>query len=372
MIQKEKHAPPLDTAAGLLLMLTALSGEFPTALVSRLPGGEAYKMKVVKRLKKDKLLHTFYADGLRAFRLTAAAKRLLLMDWPELFGGYLTGHTETNMLKSELTRRLRLHRMAEVLVEMHNAGVSVLPGQKPDVFSPTPPPADTWVEQSAYYSSREVKEIGPQRDKIRGSRATGVLLTEQGLFAVYNMGSAEMKWEYNSEACLRLLLKIDVGKQRLWKQYANIEPGAIIFGANMDQLPALMGVGQDRRHKYFALDGGYQCVYYLTNDHHGEIVLRLLSDPAAKTMLDDILLEGFTEPQEDWLMPNDAMDGEDPVLLGYTCDMPRIKQFGDALTLHKRNGLLYCFDFQEGALCKACGPNVDIQCIDFEKFKHIL
>lgn len=74
MIQKEKHGPPLDTAAGLLLMLTALSGEFPTALVSRLPGGETYKMKVVKRLKKDKLLRTFYADRLRAFRLTAAAR----------------------------------------------------------------------------------------------------------------------------------------------------------------------------------------------------------------------------------------------------------------------------------------------------------
>ena len=140
----------------------------------------------------------------------------------------------------------------------------------------------------------------------------------------------------------------------------------------MDQLPALMGVGQDRRHKYFALDGGYQCVYYLTNDHHGEIVLRLLSDPAAKTMLDNILLEGFSAPRENWLMPNDAMAGEDPVLLGYTCDIPRIKQFGDALTLHRRNGLLYCFDFQEDALRKVFGPNVSIQCIDFEKFEQIL
>ena len=276
------------------------------------------------------------------------------------------------MLKSELIRRLRLHRMAEVLIAMHNADVSVLPGQKPDVFSPTPPSADTWIDQAAYYSSPEVKEIGPQRDKIRGSRATGVLLTEQDLFAVYNMGSAEMKWEYNSEARLRFLLKIDIGKQRLWGQYTDAEPGAIIFGANMDQMPALMGVGCDRRHKYFALDGGCQHVHYLTNDHHGEVVLRLLSDPATKTMLNDILLEGFTEPQEDWLMPNDAMDGEDPVLLGYTCDMPRIKQFSDALTLHKRNGLLYCFDFQEDALRKVCGPNVNIQGIDFEKFKQIL
>ena len=46
-------------------------------------------MKVVKRLKKDKLLHTYYADGLRGFRLTNAAKKLLLDSWPESFGPYL-------------------------------------------------------------------------------------------------------------------------------------------------------------------------------------------------------------------------------------------------------------------------------------------
>lgn len=74
MPQEERKAPPLDTAAGVLLTLTALSGGFPTALVSHLPGGDAYKMKVVKRLKKDKLLHIYYADGLREFRLTNAAK----------------------------------------------------------------------------------------------------------------------------------------------------------------------------------------------------------------------------------------------------------------------------------------------------------
>lgn len=206
MPQNKKQAPPLDTAASLLLTLTALSGEFPAALVSRLPGGEAYKIKVVKRLKKDKLLHTHYADGLRGFRLTNAAKKLLLDSWSELFSPYLTGRAETNMLKSELLRRLRLHRMAEVLVAMYNAGAGVFSWQKHAVFNPTPPD-DIRIEWPMYYSSREVKEIGPQRDKIRGSRATGVLLTENNVFAVYNAGGSEIKW--TREAELRLLCEPD-------------------------------------------------------------------------------------------------------------------------------------------------------------------
>ena len=251
MPQNKKQAPPLDKAAGLLLTLTALSGEFPTALVSRLPGGEAYKAKVIKRLKKDGFLRTYYADKLRGLRLTAAAKRCLLDEWPEQFRPYLSDCIETNMPKSELTRRLRLHRMAEVLVTMHNAGVGAFPWQKHDVFSPTPP--NDWISWPMYYSSREVKEIGRQQDKISGSRCTGILLAENDVLAVYNTGASEMKWEYNYESHLHIFLKFDVRHQILPGQYVDAKVSAVIFGSNMDQMSVLMGVSGDKRHKYFAI-----------------------------------------------------------------------------------------------------------------------
>lgn len=372
MSQKEKQAPPLYTAAGLILTLTALSGEFPTTLVSRLPGGDAYKTKVIKRLKKDGLLRTYYADRLRGFRLTAAAKKLLLESWPDQFSSYLTGCTETNTLKSEPLRRLRLHRMAEVLVTMYNAGVSVFPWQKPIAFGSVPPSDDTWIEQPAYYSSREVKEIGSQRDKIRGSRATGVLLTERDAFAVYNTGSSEMKWEHNAEMRLKVLLKIDLCQHRLPHQYMDAEQSAIVFGTDMKQMPILMGADGDQRHKYFAIEGYYRHFYYLTSDYCGEVVLRLLCGPEKKAVLDDILMQGLSEPRQYWLVENDAMDGEDPVLFGYTCNMPRIKRFSDGVNTHGFKGTLYCFDFQEGALSKICGSNIYIQCIDFRAFEELL
>ena len=154
--------PALDTFPGLVLALTALSGELPAALVSRLPASDTYKEYAVKRLKRDNLLRTFYRNGVRGLRLTAAAKRLLVECWPDQFLPYLSGSTETNQLKSEITRRLRLHRMAEVLVTMLNADVSVLPWEKPALFSPTPPDDLTPLDRPAYYSSREVKELGAQ------------------------------------------------------------------------------------------------------------------------------------------------------------------------------------------------------------------
>ena len=67
-------------------------------------------------LKKSGLLRTYYRDRLRGYRLGAKAKAALLDGWPERFSPYLTGETDTNRLKSEVNRRLRLHRLAETSI----------------------------------------------------------------------------------------------------------------------------------------------------------------------------------------------------------------------------------------------------------------
>lgn len=112
------------------MTLTALCGEYPIRQISHLPGGSAYLESVVTALRRDGLLHTFSKDGLRGLRLTSSAKRLLLADAPEWFSAYLTGSSEPNKLKSEIPRRLRLHRMAEILTIMHNADIPAFPWER--------------------------------------------------------------------------------------------------------------------------------------------------------------------------------------------------------------------------------------------------
>lgn len=208
----------------LLLTLTALCGEYPIRQISRLPGGSAYLESVVTALRRDGLLRTFSKDGLRGLRLTTSAKRLLLADAPEWFSAYLTGSSEPNKLKSEIPRRLRLHRMAEILTIMHNTDIPAFPWEK------APFPA---VGQSsaipAYYTSREVKEIGPQGTKIRSSRATGILLTDGGIFLTYNTAKAQMKWEYKAELRLKALLQTE-------EVMPDAEISGIVFGSSMEQL----------------------------------------------------------------------------------------------------------------------------------------
>lgn len=359
-----------DKLAGLILTLIALSGEFPMPQISRIPSTSAYKEKVLKSLKSEKLVRTYYRDGLRGLRLTAKAKRLLVRQQPSWFSPLFTGDTATSTPKYSIVHRLRLHRMAEVLVSMLNAGVTVFPWGKPIVFTPELLADIPYIDRTIYFSSREVKNIGLMANKIRNSRFTGLLLCESAIFVVYNTSASQMKWEYKAEMRLKSFLEIELCLHRLPGQFAGVKQSAIIFGANMGCLLPLIGMDSDNRQSYFLSGEGFARFHYLTSDHYGDVVLQLLCEPDKRATLDSILSEGLSPPQPGLVIENDAMDGDSPVLFGYTCDMPRIKRFDNALRIHGRTGTLYCFDFQEPALRRLCGPNVEIQHIDFEAYER--
>lgn len=373
LITIRPQLPSPDTQSHILLTLIALSGEFPSTQVARLPGSTSYKENVVKQLKREKLIRTFYRDGLRGLRLTSTAKKLLLVNDPGQFRRYLTGCTDTNRLKSEAARRRRLHRMAEVLVTMFNAEVAVFQSEKPSVFSSTLLQPGFSLEWPAYYSARELKGMGQVAVKVRNSRSTGILLTPESVYTVYNVGPfLQTKWEYRSEMRLKALLQTELCQRRV-PQYHGIAPQGLVFGQNIAQLPALMEDGAASPQNHFLLDGSYDRFHFLTSDQYGELLLQLLCDPGRRSRLDNILKQDLAPRHPGRNIEHDAIDKHDtPVLFGYLCDMPRIRRFDTALDLQKRAGLLICFDFQEEALRQVCGQRVKIQSLDFDKVKALV
>lgn len=179
-----------------------------------------------------------------------------------------------------------------------------------------------------------------------------------------------MKWAYKAEMRLKALLQMELCQYRLPAQFAHAEQSAVVFGSGMEQMAVLMGVGGDRRHNYFVLDGNFEHFYYLTSDYHGEVILQILCEPEQKAILDGILSEDLSDCRPGWVVENDAMDNDSPVLFAYTCDMPRIRRFDTALELHGKTGTLFCFDFQEEILRRVCGSKVRIQCIDFDIYER--
>ena len=279
-----------------LLSLTAISGEFPTDQLNRLPGSPYYLESVVTALKKDGLLRTYYRDKLRGYRLGPRAKATLLENRPDRFASYLTGDTDTNRLKCEIDRRLRLHRLAETYVTMDNAGVCVYRDEKPAIFAPEGY-AGGRIVYPAFFSSREVKEMGIDTTKIRSSRSTGILLAPSGIFVTYNSSSALMKWRYKSEMRVKALIWSVICQQRLSPQFRHEDVHGLILGNSMDLAYQILTSTGGRKHDFFMLDGSYEHFLYLTNDHQGEVILALLCDPGKTAELDRILLQGLTARQ---------------------------------------------------------------------------
>jgi len=350
-----------------LLELIAISGELPADQLGRLPGGISYKANIIKSLKRKKLLLTYYKNGLRGYRLTAASKALLLGRQPERFSFYLAGSTSTNHIKSEIISRLRLHRIAETAVTMMGGGVSIFRDIKPNVFGPVWD-APAFVETPAFYDSREIKELGTEFVKIRGARAVGVLLSEETVYVVYNLGSGLMRWNYKSEMRTKALMKSVLCRERLSGQYALDAVRGLVLGNGMELAYDLLTNSGGKN--YFILDGSYESFCYLTNDRRGERLLQLLCNRELNGRLEQVLAYDLRERRSGWTVEHDAVDGQgNPVLFAYTCDLPRIMRFDTALRLQNRMGTLICFDYQTDALRRYCGEQVQIQGIDFDKFE---
>lgn len=350
-----------------LLELVAVSGEFPTDQLTRLNGGDSYKLSVVKTLKSKKLLRTHYRDKLRGYRLTVRSKNALCDDNPVRFAFYLSGSSETNFVKSEITRRLRLHRIAETTVTMMNANVRIHRDEKPNVFTPI------WKEGllasirvPAFYNSREIKEMGTVFTKIRGARSIGVLLTVNCAFVVYNLGSSLMKWEYKAEMRTKALMKTVLCRDRLPMQY---QPEAIQGLILANDMKLAYEILTEESKQYFVLDGNYEHFFYLTNDRYGERILQMLCDAELTERLESILYDDLYEGDSN--IDCDAFDKNGcPVLFSFFCDLPRIKRFDTALRLQNKTGTVICFDFQKDILAKYCNTQVLFQTIDFKKWER--
>ncbi|MDR1693021.1 MAG: hypothetical protein LBR72_06640 [Oscillospiraceae bacterium] len=359
--------PGRQSQAYSILSLIAVSGELAANQIHRLPGGRGYKIKLIKSLKQKKLIHTYYRDKLRGYRLTSSAKEMLLDSYSERFTFPLSGNTDTNILKSEITRRLRLHSIAEATVTMQNAGLSVFRDEKADVFRPdggTLPALTT----PAFYNSREIKGLGSESVKIKGARTVGVLLTASEAFVVYNTGDSLLKWEYKSEMRTKALMKAVLCRERLRYRPENIR--AMMLGGSMEQAYQLLTSTGGGKRNYFVLDGNYDSFVYLTNDRNGEILLRLLCDKEKTMALNRILSENLYARDGGLLVENDAVDENgEPVLFAHDCDMPRITRFDAALRRYGKSGTVICCDFQADALRRFCGENVRFQTIDMRKLE---
>ena len=320
--------PSHDSASYELLSLTALCGEFPCDSAARFIDSESYRKKIVTGLTHNRLLRIFSRNHLRGYRLGIRGKRLLQDQEPERFLFYLSGCGDTNTIKSEPSRRLRLHRIARTYITMKNAGITIFRDEKPPLFSPDTAGAIP-IEDVYFYDSREMKELRSEMLKIYGSRMTGALFTPKQAFAVFNAMDSIPTFDPQIERRAKVML------QR---------------------------VCQIRTVATRKVDG------ILLADHWQTLYI-LLED--ATKQFHALLLQSFCPSPKDSAIENDAVTEDGTLILfAYQPDLPKLYRFYAALELHKRSGIIVCFDFQEDALRPFCGSRIKLQTIDFSDFER--
>ena len=349
--------------------LTAICGELPAEILPRLNNSISYLENVLRLLKTNHLIRLYSGDKVKGYRLSKKAKDFLLEENPGRFELYLTGSAETNQLKSELVRRLRLHRLAEMYVLMMDANIPVFRDQKPDVFSPDGCTVST-LAKAAFYTSREIKQMGMETIKISGSRLTGALLTTDGVYLTYNGGYALAKMDYRAEQRAKALLTSTLCYDRLRSQYKPEQVAGLMIGKGLNLFSEILTATDSNARCFFLRDGSYEHFYYLTNDHYGKVLLKLLASKNKRISLNQVLAQDLHAADPGLAIENDAISPDgNPVLFGYFMDIPRINRFCNGLEFHDKKGTLICFDFQSEVLRSFCGDRVRIQAIRFDKFE---
>lgn len=248
-----------DSMKYQVLEMVGISGEFPVNQLHRLIESSSYAEKIITELKNEKLIRTHYRDRLRGYRLTKHAKELLLAQNMPRFHDYLTGNTETNLIRSELPRRIRLHQKAEIYLTLLHANIPIFYDVKPNIFSRTCEADSSFIQDlPLFYSSREIKTLGYDTTKIRNSRSVGILLSPQCVYALYNTGNSVLKWEYKTEVRLTAFLQHYLQGR---PYHGRPAVRAIMTGKDMDTAYHLLTSTGGYRKSLFLLDTTYEHLY---------------------------------------------------------------------------------------------------------------
>jgi len=338
-----------------VLGLIALCGELPSSALRLFSGNDEWTQKAVRTLIQRGLVKSYQKDGVRALRMTKRGWRLLEGAYPARYAYWHERAQRYCGQRSDLKSRLRTHRIAEALVLLSQAGITLHRDQKPELaggrFQGTDAPATP-----VCYSSVEIKDMGDAATRIKATRAVGLLLCGEENFLVYNSASALMKW--SSKAEQKLIGAVD-GSLELagWRQQ---ELSALMLGTDMSMaLPLLQSNGKFRR-QCFSVDETFPSMLYAPLDAAGCRLVQLYCSTFARHRLRKILLAGRDPPRFP-RYPCDYEEDSRSVLLACEFDLQKIVHFKNGLELFDERGVAICFEFQREPLEAFLGDLADIR-----------
>lgn len=212
--------------------------------------------------------------------------------------------------------------------------------------------------------------MGLDAVRIRSSRMTGLLLASSEAFLLYQGGVQVPELDHKSEQRTRSFLRHTLCGNRFGGKYGLDCLRTVLVCEGLQALVDILQGAYTPNRNFFALEEHNSGFYYLTNDHKGDVLLRLLCDPVRRARLTAILAGHFCAPNPNLYVENDALDAQgNPVLFACLPDIPRLARFLSAFLDGNGKGSVVCFDFAAQALRSCCKENVAIMAVSFDLFE---
>lgn len=344
-----------------LLLMIAVCGELPSKLTGQVVGSDSYAAALITKLKQEGLIAVRSGEGYRGYVLKAKGRRYVLETYGPDAAFFLRGAAGRGHVKSEVHKRVRLHRMSEVWVFFWKAGVCIFQSQKPALGSGS---GENGVEAAAYYGSLEFKA---DFEAIKGSRACGVLLSGNSAYVVYNTMEQRMKWAKKMERSMRTWTE-----KLLLKKGSLYTADALIFGGNPVFLCELLESDGGIRKNLFQVDDIYERYYYVPLWNRAVVQVWLLLDETKRERL-KLFLGGilFQKREKEYAICDGYDRQGNPVYFCHELEMRHLLRVKQEMAWHQ-GGMVVCLDYQEEALRMYFGEEIEIQAVITEKLAEYL
>lgn len=327
-----------------ILGIISLSIDFPCRLMNRFECSGRSVYRAIEKMINAGYIKRYRKDGISSLRIMKKGQSMLIANNPDRFEKAME---KKRYSRSDLVKRLRLHRVASTYASMRNSGIKIYMDEKPDLFSQDETENIT-LNDTAFYSALEIKELGPECTKIKFSRSVGVMLCEDERgFIVYNTDNSLMKWSGKAEQRLYgVLTGILLNKGIQVNDFVGLMLGNDMR-TGFSQLNSKGGV----KNSFFKLDNTFNEFYYVPANKEGDLQLKLLIDSEKRAKLRDSVMQSFRLTDSLFPFAADGVDTEDRVtLLSYEFDMEKIRKFKSGLEMFEKTGIVICFDFQRKVL----------------------
>lgn len=276
------------------------------------------------------------------------------------FPFFLSGSAQTNHVKSEPEKRLRLYRMSEVWVFLWKMGIEIFQSQKPDLGNGF----EKSGKKAVYYGSLEYKESA---EAIKGSRACGVLLTGDTAYVVYNTMAKRMKWAQKMEMAMRTwterMLLIGGGLR---------QADSLILGNTMDFLLELLNSDGGVRKNLYQVDDVYEHYYYIPRTDNAKVQMELLLTSWKREKIKNLLATLVKYPRRKQYALSEGFDKD--MQLIYFChelDMRHLCRIKQEIGW-KQKGTIICLDYQANVLRAYFGEGVRVRELNTDKIMEYL